>query len=89
MPICIEEDISGRLILNINSEKELSANSDFSDILLSFNVFFQTPYRLLIDTGNNVIESIEYLLSNFENIGVTVTLSEELNEILNRARARK
>ena len=87
MPVHIEEDIGGRLILDIGSERDLANNPEFSDALLSFSVVFQTPYRLLVEVGNDLVESIEYLTHTFQNIDVVVTLSEELEEIVARARA--
>jgi len=87
MAVHIEEDISGRLILDISDERVLADNANFSDIILAFTVVSQTPYRLVLDLGGPVMDSIAYLQQSLEDIGVTVTLSEELTTMIDRARA--
>jgi len=87
MAVHIEEDINGRLILDISDERHLAANADFSDIILAFTVVYQTPYRLVLDIGGSIIDSINYLQRSLENIGTDVTLSEELTMMIDRARA--
>ena len=87
MAVHIEEDISGRIILDISGERDLADNANFSDIILAFSVVSQTPSRLVLDLGGPVMDSIVYLQQGLEDIGVTVTLSEELATMVDRARA--
>lgn len=87
MAVHIEEDISGRLILDISDERVLADDANFSDIILAFTVVSQTPYRLVLDLGGPVMNSIAYLQQSLEASGVTVTLSKELTTMIDRARA--
>ena len=47
MALHIEEDISGRIILDISGERDLADNANFNDIILAFTVVLEcTPLEL-------------------------------------------
>lgn len=87
MSVLIEQDITGRLILDLSQEQALVENSDFNDVILAFPVVSRTPVRLVLDLPGQVTTSVEYIRSRLEALHIEVILSRGLELLLERYNA--
>lgn len=87
MPLRIEEDINGRLALDIREEPSLMNDSRFNDILLAFPIVSRTPYRIVVEVAGQVVDSLDYMRQGLELLNVHVALSTELSSLVERYHA--
>lgn len=84
MSVLIEQDITGRLILDLSEEQALLGNPDFNDVILAFPVVSRTPLRLMLDVPGQITTSVDYIRSRLESLHIEVGLSRELESLLDR-----
>jgi SNF2 family DNA or RNA helicase len=84
MSVLIEQDITGRLILDLSQEQALVENPDFNDVILAFPIVSRTPVRLVLDLPGQITTSVDYIKSRLEALHVEVILSRELESLLER-----
>ena len=84
MSVLIEQDITGRLTLDISQEQALLENPDFNDVILAFPIVSRTPVRLIFDLPGQIATSVGYIRSCLEALHIEVVLSSELESLLDR-----
>jgi SNF2 family DNA or RNA helicase len=84
MSVLIEEDIIGRIIVDLSQEQELVETSDFNDIIVAFPIVLRTPVRFVLDLPDQIPTSVEYIKSRLETLGVEVVLCREIESLLER-----
>ena len=84
MSVLIEQDITGRLILDLSEEQALVGNPNFNDVILAFPVVSRTPVRLVLDLPGQITTSVDYIRSRLESLHIEVVLSRELESLLDR-----
>ncbi len=87
MPIRVDEDINGRLILNLSTEETLTNNPRFNDLILAFSVVSRTRDTIIVETGNQIVDSLDFLIRGIESLNVQVELSHDLASLMERYRA--
>ncbi len=87
MSVLIQQDITGRLILDLSEEQALFGNPDFNDVILAFPVVSRTPVRLMLDVPGQITTSVDYIRSRLESLHIEVVLSRELESLLDRYHA--
>jgi SNF2 family DNA or RNA helicase len=85
MVVSIEEDRTGRLVLDFSQEHGLAQNPEVTDVLLAFPIASRAIDRVVLDIpGGQVITSVDYLKSRLEGLHASVAVSPELQLLLNR-----
>jgi len=74
MSVLIEQDITGRLILDLSQEQALLENPDFNDVILAFPIVSRTPVRLILDLSGQIATSVGYIRSCLEALHIEVVL---------------
>ena len=87
MPVLIEQDATGRLVLDLSQAQALSENPDFDDLILAFPVVSRTPVQLVLDLPSEIAASVSYIRSRLEQLHIEAVLSRELESLLARYRA--
>ncbi len=84
MSVLIKQDIANQLVLDLSQEQTLAGSPDFNDIILAFQIISRTPMRVVLDSSDDLINSIEFITSHLEALQIEVILSNELKSLLER-----
>ena len=87
MAVLIEQDIAGRLILDLSQEPTLAENPDFNDMILAFTVASRSPIQFVLDIPGQITLSVDYIINYLEALNLEVILNRDLESLLERYQA--
>ena len=87
MAINISDDTSGRLVLDLSGEPEVSLSTGFRNLLFAFSIVARDSQRIILDPGDQSAEPLAYLLDGLRDLGYNVILNEALRSLYNSYQA--
>lgn len=84
MSVVIEQDVTGRLILDLSADQALIRDPDFNDVILAFPVASRTPLRVMLDVQGSLVAAVDYIRRRLAALDLEVQLSSDLESLLTR-----